>query len=64
MQGGDQLAFSRDLVETLLRQMQESREGQKMMVAKIDVQNTKMDTQNRTIEVLRALSEENLKKST
>jgi hypothetical protein len=63
-QGGDKLAFFRDLVETLLRRMQKSREEQKVTVAKIDVQNTKIDTQSRTIEALRALSEENVRKPT
>jgi hypothetical protein len=64
MQGGDQLAFLWDLVETLLRQMQDSREEQKVMIAKIDVQNKKIDTQNGTIEALRALSEDNVTKPT
>lgn len=37
--------------------MQESREEQKVMIAETYMQNTKIDTQNRTIEALRALSE-------
>jgi DNA-directed RNA polymerase specialized sigma subunit len=34
------------------------------MIAKIDVQNTQTDMQNRTIEALRALSKENVRKPT
>jgi hypothetical protein len=44
--------------------MQESREEQKVKIAEIDMQNTKIDTQNRTIEALCALSEENVWKPT
>ena len=61
---GDQLALLRNLVESLLRQMQESNEAQKVMSAKIDSLQATNDTQNRTIEALRALSEENVRKPT
>jgi hypothetical protein len=44
--------------------VQESREEQKVTTAEIDMQNTKIDTQKRTIEVLRALSEKNVRKPT
>jgi hypothetical protein len=44
--------------------MQQSREEQKVVIAKIDVQNTKTDMQNRTIEALREFSKENVRKPT
>jgi hypothetical protein len=44
--------------------MQESREEQKVTIAENDMQNTKIDTQNGTIEALRALSEKNVRKPT
>jgi hypothetical protein len=61
---GDQLALLRNLVESLLRQMQESNKAQKVMSAKIDSLQAINDTQNRTIEALRGLSEENVRKPT
>ena len=60
----DQLALLRNLVESLLRQMQESNEAQKVMSAKIDSLQATNNTQNRTIEALRALSEKNVRKPT
>ena len=43
--------------------MQESREEQKVTIAEIDMQNTKIDTQNRIIEAPRALSEKTRKET-
>jgi hypothetical protein len=60
----NQLALLRNLVESPLRQMQESNEAQKAMSAKIDSLQATNDTQHRTIEALRALSGENVRKPT
>jgi hypothetical protein len=61
---GDQLALLRNTLESLLRQMQESIVAQKVMSAVTDSLQATNDTQNRTIEALRVLSEENVMKPT
>jgi hypothetical protein len=57
-----QLAFLRNLVESLLQQMQESNEARKVMSAEINSLQATEDMQAKTIEALRALSEENVRK--